>query len=400
MTQLYLGFALLLLLAVVLAMRTLSLRSAVVPANETRRDKNVELYRLHLADLEQQRTRGEIDDDQFGELQEDLQRNLLAEVPAGGERIGAAVQGRGLLWLVIFLVPLVAVPIYLHVGADDELRLSQWLAERETLQMEGKPVPEGLYRKLERGLERQVERSPQNLDYRVLAARLALEQDRPAQAEVHYQAALQVLPDNPMLLLEWAQARFAATSTTDDSVREALETVLQADPMNRVALEMMGIYSFENQQFEHAMHYWGIALRQSSPASQRAETLWHGIQQARGRLSADEHYRIEARIELDDTMTADPKTAVFLVVRRQGATMPVLAQRYQVGDLPLEITFDNSMSMLPGSMLDDNSSWEVVARVSQQGTATPASGDLEGISEPLNLPLKGSVEVIIDSRRE
>lgn len=400
MTQLYLGFALLLILAVVLAVRALSLRGAVVPANETRRDKNVELYRLHLADLEQQRARGEIDDTQFGELKEDLQRNLLAEVPAGSERIGAVAQGRGLLWLVILLVPLVAVPLYLHVGADDELRLSQWLEEKNTLQMRGDTVPEDLYRKLEQGLERQIERQPQNLDYRVLAARLALEYDRPAQAEVHYQAALRVLPDNPVLLLEWAQARFAATSTADDSVREALRKVLQADPMNRVALEIMGIHSFESEQFEQAMHYWGIALRQSSPQSQRAQTLWHGIQQARSRLGEEGGYRIAARIELDDALTVDGNTTVFLAVRRKGSTMPVLAQRYQVSDLPLEVTFDNSMSMLPGSLLDGNGFWEVVARVSQQGTATPAAGDLEGVSEPLSLPLTAPIEVVIDTLRE
>lgn len=400
MTELYIGFALLLVLAVVLALRALILRGTVTPANETRREKNVELYRLHLADLEEQHRRREIDDTQLTELKEDLQRNLLAEVPEGKERLGATVQGRGLLWIVALLVPALAIPLYLHVGANDELQLAQWLEEKELLQLRGQPVPDDLNDKLERALERQVVADPHNLDYRVTAARLALENDRPAEAEAHYQAVLQVLPDNPVVLLEWAQARFAATSATDDGVRDALQTVLRADPMNQVALELMGIHAFETEQFEHAMHYWGIGLRQSAAYPERAQALWHGIQQARARLGATAIHRVETRIELDDAFSVDSDTAVFVVVRRAGAPMPVLAQRHQVSDLPLEIAFDNSMSMLPGNMLDHTGSWEVVARVSHQGTATPVAGDLEGVSESFTLPLSAPVELVIDTRRK
>jgi len=398
-TELYFGFVLLLLLAVVLALRTLSVRGALVPANETRREKNVELYRLHLTDLEEQHRREEIDDAQLAELKEDLQRNLLAEVPEGKESLEATVQGRGLLWVVVLLVPVLAIPLYLHVGANDELQLAQWIEEKELLQRRGEEVPDELHQKLERALEQQVAADPDNLDYRVTAARLALESGRPAQAEEHYQAVLQVLPDNPMLLLEWAQARFAAHSSVDERVRDALQTVLRADPMNQVALELMGIHAFETGQFEQAMHYWGIGLRQSATYPERAQALWHGIQQARARLGEDAVQRVETRIELDEAFVVGPETSLFVVVRRAGAPMPVLAQRRQVSELPLEIAFDNSMSMLPGNMLEPTGRWEVVARISHQGTATPAPGDLEGISEPFSLPLQEPVELVIDTRR-
>lgn len=399
MTDLYFGMALLLLLAVVLALRALMVRGAVVPANETRREKNVELYRLHLTDLEEQHRREEIDDAQLSELKEDLQRNLLAEVPEGREWLGATVQGRGLLWVVAVLIPLLAISLYWHLGASDQMQLAQQLEEKELLQLRGRPVPDELYRRLEQGLERQLTVSPHNLDYRVSAARLALEQDRPAEAEKHYEALLQAVPDSPVLLLEWAQARFAATGRADDEVRDALQTVLRADPMNQVALELMGIHAFESGQFEQAMHYWGIALRQSGSYPERVEALWHGIQQARARLG-EERRQVEVRIGLADGFDADPGTSVFVVVRREGAPMPVLAQRHQVKDLPLEIAFDNSMSMLPGNLLDAGGSWEVVARVSYQGTATPAAGDLEGVSEPFLLPLSGPIDLLIDTRRE
>lgn len=400
MTELYIGFTLLLVLAVVLTLRALFVRGAVVPANETRREKNVELYQLHLADLEEQHRRQEIDDAQLTELKEDLQRNLLAEVPEGSERLDATVRGRGLLWAVAVLVPVLAIPLYLHVGANDQVQLAQWQEEKELLQRRGQPVPDELNRRLEHALERQVVAEPDNLDYRVTAARMAMERDRPAEAEEHYQAVLQVLPDNPAVLLEWAQARFAATSTADESVRDALQVVLRADPMNQVALELMGIHAFETEQFEHALHYWGIGLRQSASYPERAQALWHGIQQARARLGETGLHRVETRIELDEAFSVDPDTSVFVVVRRAGAPMPVLAQRHQVGDLPLEIAFDNSMSMLPGNMLDNNGTWEVVARVSHQGTATPASGDLEGVSEPFSLPLSAPLELVIDTRRK
>jgi cytochrome c-type biogenesis protein CcmH len=70
-----------------------------------------------------------------------------------------------------------------------------------------------------------------------------------------------------------------------------------------------------------------------------------------------------------------------------------------VEDLPLTVTLDDSMAMIPAMKLSGFPEVTVGARISKSGQAIPQSGDLEGKITPVKPGQAGSVKVVIDHVR-
>lgn len=89
---------------------------------------------------------------------------------------------------------------------------------------------------------------------------------------------------------------------------------------------------------------------------------------------------------------AQPDDTVFIVARPQeGSRMPVAILRKQVKDLPLQFTLDDSMGMSPAPKPPMVGKVVVVARISKSGNAIPEKGDLIGQSAPVSVGAKGLV---------
>ena len=91
-----------------------------------------------------------------------------------------------------------------------------------------------------------------------------------------------------------------------------------------------------------------------------------------------------------------PGDTVFIFARAaQGPKMPLAIVRKQVKDLPVSVTLDDSMAMLPEMKMSSFPQLVIGARVSKTGDAVPKSGDLEGYAPPLKANATGPVEVVI-----
>ena len=80
--------------------------------------------------------------------------------------------------------------------------------------------------------------------------------------------------------------------------------------------------------------------------------------------------------------------------------MPIVVLRKKVSDLPLELSMDDSMSMLPNNKLSDYESVIVSARVSKSGNAKSEKGDLIGTSSPISTSSKEIIRININSTIE
>ena len=78
--------------------------------------------------------------------------------------------------------------------------------------------------------------------------------------------------------------------------------------------------------------------------------------------------------------------------------MPLAAARVQVRDLPLEITLDDSLAMMPAMRISNFEQVTVGARVSRSGNPVASSGDLTGEVSPVSVQGAGLVEVVIGSQ--
>jgi cytochrome c-type biogenesis protein CcmH len=99
---------------------------------------------------------------------------------------------------------------------------------------------------------------------------------------------------------------------------------------------------------------------------------------------------LAARVQPGDTLFVFARAA-------EGPRMPLAIVRRPAGQAPVTVQLDDSSAMTAQMKLSTTPKVVVVARVSRQGSATPAAGDLEGQSAPR--ANRGELQLLIDRVR-
>ena len=87
---------------------------------------------------------------------------------------------------------------------------------------------------------------------------------------------------------------------------------------------------------------------------------------------------------------------LFIFARAiNGPPMPLAIQKRTASELPLTITLDDTMHMLPALKLSTFPTVTVGARISRSGNATPSRGDLQGLVSPVEVAVGASVNLVI-----
>jgi cytochrome c-type biogenesis protein CcmH len=75
--------------------------------------------------------------------------------------------------------------------------------------------------------------------------------------------------------------------------------------------------------------------------------------------------------------------------------MPLAVVKKQVKDLPIDITLDDSMAMVPNMTISSVANVQVSARVSKSGNASPQSGEPIGKKQVSTLIDSGLINLVI-----
>ena len=383
---------------------------AVFPASDL--DANRELLLEESAALEEQFQRGEITEQQYQDMVLEKQRQFLADNPDSRQQAAPGARGRWVIALLALLAPIVALAIYLNIGATEKLRLGELLAER-TAVLSSTPFEQARYQMLSgkiiatlNGLAARDEEDPL---YPVLLARLHLEEEDYALAAAQYAKVVALLPQDGEFRAELAQALFlAADNKITTAVRREAEMALRLSPQNQTALGLMGIAHFQTGEYQGAIDYWNLALAQLPANAPSRIPLMAGIDAARKRLGGEGESAeagvvqgaLSVAVSLGEGVEVAPDATVFVYARAwQGSPMPLAIKRLTVADLPLQVVLDDSMAMSPAATLSSAGRVEVIARVSLSGQPTPAPGDYQGSVGPVDIAEAGkSLQVLIAER--
>ncbi len=140
-----------------------------------------------------------------------------------------------------------------------------------------------------------------------------------------------------------------------------------------------------------------------SPGAQSAQAENQMLEQqapAAGEAKAPAPGTIDVQVALANHVDAAQDLVVFVYARAwQGPPMPLAIQRMTVADLPVQLSLDESMAMTPEMTIATFPQLEVIARISQTGSARSAPGDWEVSSGPIELDaLTGPLELTIESQ--
>lgn len=355
---------------------------------------NVEWYRLRQQELAAEGAEALQDDARLRLLEDEQQARAAAPVP---ERQSFPV------WVLLPLVAVMSSGFYYVLGGAPDVMISQQLQS-----LDDQSTPEQMQALMDAVEARSAQR-PENLDYVALLGRYYMGREDYSRAAQTYASLAREVPEDAYALASAAQAEYlAAGRQLSSQARLRAEQALAIDPHQRTALGLLGMASFEQQQYRAAMDYWQRLLAVETPGSEGAKMITGVIEMARQRLvdageippqaapavaqaeagaaggPAASEAGVTVEVSLPDGASVAATDTVFVLARNAASDsrMPIAVQRLQAGQLPVTLRLDDSNSMA-GQKLSATESVLVVVQVSPTGTPGEANATWLGQAGPL-----------------
>lgn len=423
MTALWL-IVLALLLATLLCLIPPLLRRT--PAAETTSDANVRAF--YLAQREQLRrdlNNGALTVQAHARAEEELQRDLLQDLalrrahgaPLSGQRAGIAAA-----CVLSVAIPVAAVLLYGQLGNP---RAAATVALAPSAEPHAADAADDMALAIN-ALAQRLRTAPDDPDGWYTLARSYETLGRYNDAVAAYQQVLRLVPGQPAVLADLADALLSARQgTPDEASIAAVAQALDAQPDQPKALALAGMMALRRGDAAEALVHWERLQTLLPPDSEAARQIQTNIAQARamatggpaapaaaapaapapsataGGASAPpaSPARISGRARIADALRDQvrPTDTVFILARpAEGSRMPLAIMRMRVSDLPRAFVLDDSTSMSPEATLSRASKVRVEIRISQSGGAAAQPGDLSGVLPDIGIHAEG-LELVADT---
>ena len=202
--------------------------------------------------------------------------------------------------------------------------------------------------------------------------------------------AIALTGEQPEVLLQLADV--IAMKNGGSLLGEPAELVaksLDVDANNDMGLWLYGLANAEDGKFNEAISFWQKLQTHYQPDDDDFKEVQKLIDQAKEALAEPVISTTEQKVvannkgihlivSLDEKfkMVANLEDFIFIYAQpAQGGKMPLAVVKKQVKDLPLEITLDDSMAMMPAMTISSVKKVHVSARISHSGNAIAQSGE-------------------------
>jgi len=416
MTIFWLVVSLLMAAALVVLLPPLLRQRAAAPG-VSRKATNVAVYRDQLRELELDLAAGVVSRDGFEEAKREIERRLLEDVgDAPQEPAHAGSAGRNAAVVVGAALPIVAFVLYFAVGNFQALLP----AATANAQQGAHSIGEEQIRELAGRLAARMEKEPENVEGWVMLGRSYTALGQFQDAARAYGNAVARSGSDAALLADYADAlAMAQGRSLAGEPEKIIQRALAIDPQNVKALALAGTAAFERRDYPVAAEYWERILKVAPEESELAQSVRASIAEAKERASQSGPAPAVARapnppkaekaqpagggvsgvVQIAPALAARvaPNDTLFVFARpAEGPRMPLAIVRAQGKDLPFRFTLDDSSAMASGMNLSSQKQVIVGARISKSGSATPQSGDLEGLSQPVAVGATG-VTVLVNA---
>jgi cytochrome c-type biogenesis protein CcmH len=395
------------------------------PSNNGMREQTLPVYRQQFAELEQDLRNALLTEEQYQQSKRELERRLLEETGPAEATLPARlrpINSRVVVVALAVIIPAISGLLYWTLGNPEAITLTRASSSATQGGSDyAHQTSEGLDTLSER-LKRKLEQNPNDGVGWALLARSYVEIGRHADAVPIYDKAVKLIPDDPQLLVDYADALGVLHDRKLAGKPELLiQQALTIDPKHVKALMLAGTVAFDRKEFGQAVQYWKRASANlpTDAGGEVRQELLAGITEAEGSaggkpamtravggaafsiMPGDQVTAISGTVNLAPSLTGKgaPTDTLFVFAREMnGLPMPVSIVRATKQDLPFTFRLDDSTSPMPSRKLSDAGMVVIVARLSKSGQAMPQSGDLEGTSQPVK-PGASKIIVVIDHER-
>ena len=354
---------------------------------------NVTVHRERLREIDDDLEAGRITPQEESAARDEVRRELLGDLDGRARPAGTASSPAWRSALVIALaVPALSLGIHFHLGGWHALTAGPGEGSRG-----GDPAAH-----LE-ALAAKLRAQPDDAEGWARLGRAYVALERYREGIEAFAAAYRISGDHPDLLADYAEAEalYVGYRFQGPPARR-LEHALRIDPRHRKSLWLAGLAALQSARPELAVERWRtlLALPETGPEQARViEALIARTLDEPGAAAGSEGGgpTLVVRVELDERFRGELDGSESLFVYAQavgGPSLPLAVRRESAGALPLTVRLDDGASMLAGRTLSSADRVSVGARVSRAGTANAQSGDIQGMSEAIDVRA-GEIEVVV-----
>ncbi|WP_257252302.1 c-type cytochrome biogenesis protein CcmI, partial [Endozoicomonas sp. SESOKO3] len=212
---------------------------------------NIAYFREQEADLTKQRDQGLVTPEDAELYRSWLKKKLLEDVTDKEETLSyTSSSSKGLALFLALLIPTMAVPVYLHLGAQTELSVTGMMMN-----------PDASHEEMISALEAWRDKRPDNAQAWYLLAGRYIAKGEVDKAIDAYKTLYTVSEGSPQAAAQLAQVLFLANrNQVNGEVRGLYQDALSKDESNTTALGLKGIDAFEREDYKQAVQAWTKAL--------------------------------------------------------------------------------------------------------------------------------------------
>jgi cytochrome c-type biogenesis protein CcmH len=385
---------------------------------------NIQLIRDRLLEVERDYTEQRLSSAQYKIIKQELQLALAKDLQSAPDQDFVQQptdQGRWMAWVVMLFVPILAVSLYWNYGDSRGFDLPE-ITQAQANQSEQQPSAESIEKMVD-SLAARLKQNPDDQQGWFMLGRSYMVMGRYAEASNAYAQLQKLVGDNANVLLQHAQAKVMSNGGQWDSSSIALlDKASKLEPENPVVLSLSGLRAAQQGKTDTAVGLWRKAQNAMQPDSEEYNELdkmiasinnngaskTENIQPVQTTELAESPPQtntavsastIEVKVSIAPELlakTSSEQTIFIFAQALSGPPMPIAVARKKVSELPVVVTLDDSMAMMPTRKLSSFEQVRIAARISQSGSAMPSAGDLEGKVEPVDIAKTKSVSVVID----
>lgn len=360
---------------------------------------NVKITKERIAELETELEQETITQTEYEQTREELEQALLYDVEqesSNSNKINTEAYNRITRVGLVLVVPLIAIGMYAYLGQPN-------LIEGGKKQTATAPAGHGSANgaaaaSIEEMVEKlavKLKENPNNAEGWFMLARSYMSMKRYPEAIIALEKTNKLIPNNPVVMLRYADALTMANGgRISGKPFELIKRAIALKPDDQTGLWLAGMGYEEQGDYKKAISYWNLllALLKDDKSINEVQRL---IKRAKNKSGINVAESITPTVmptekneitSLKVSVTIDPTQlknvsmddTVFIFAKAvNGPPMPLAVARKKVKDLPVEVTLDDTMAMIPSMKLSSFIRVKVSARVSKSGQPRAQPGDVE-----------------------
>lgn len=379
-------------------------------------DANIAIARERRKQLNTTFSNGGMDQTEFDAEIKELEQSLAHDLTAAQKHKASHGSSLVVAAIIAVFIPVASGALYLKIGTPKAANTTEYNTQVVQNQ-ESSGTNQPALEELLPNLEKKLSANPEDRNGWMLLGRSYLTVGDFSSAKRALMNAYNIDKNDPDLLAQLAEAT-AMENNGDLSGKagEFISSALALNPQHQqsrwlqaIASQQAGKHAIAIEQFE--------ALRAEVKGNADAEaSIDELIMQSTQAMGAGVETNVEndnnndatagasmsVTVSLSDTAQAavNANNAVFIFARASsGPPMPLAVARHTVSDLPITVTLDDTMAMMPSMTLSQFDSVTVGARVSQSGNAIAEPGDWFAEEHNVETNAGVQIELIINQQK-